>query len=103
MTIIIPKGMLDLTDRIQLTGVLDSPDGIPAESRAVALLSDYGFGFKTKFLEAIMSRCHVLVTKGMYKRIPPEVRQFCFVVDLNPRSLSRTRWTAALSRSLTLM
>jgi hypothetical protein len=103
MTIINPKGMLDLADRIQLTGVLDSPYGILTESRAVALLSDYGFGFKTKFLESIMSRCYVLVTKGMHKRIPPKVRQFCFVVDVKSQGLSRTRWTAAMRRSLTLM
>ena len=83
MTGLIPERGLDLPDRIRSTGLLDSPYGILAESKAVALLSDYGFGFKTKFLEAVMSRCYVLVTGGMRKRLPPEVRQFCFDVDVN--------------------
>ena len=83
MTGVIPEGKLDLPARIRPTGFLDSPYGILAESKAVALLSDYGYGFKTKFLEAVMSRCYVLVTKGMYKRLPSEIRQFCFVVDVN--------------------
>jgi hypothetical protein len=82
MTGMIPERGLTLPDRIEPTGLLDSPYGILAESKAVALLSDYGFGFKTKFLEAVMSRCYVLVTGSMYKRLPPEVRKFCFEVDV---------------------
>jgi hypothetical protein len=83
MSGVIPERDLNLPERIRATGLLDSPYEILAESRAVALLSDYGFGFKTKFLEAVMSQCYVLVTTGMYKRLPPEVRQFCFEVDVN--------------------
>ena len=83
MTGMIPERGLVLPDRIRPTGLLDSPYGILAESKAVALLSDYGFGFKTKFLEAVMSGCYVFVTEGMHKRLPPEVRQFCFEVDVN--------------------
>ncbi len=83
MSGVIPERDLNLPERIRATGLLDSPYEILAESRAVALLSDYGFGFKTKFLEAVMSQCYVLVTAGMYRRLPPEVRQYCFEVDVN--------------------
>lgn len=82
ITGVISERDLDLPARINPTGVLDSPYGILAESKAVALLSNYGFGFKTKFLEAVMSGCYVLVTKGMFNRLPSEIKRFCFVVDI---------------------
>lgn len=68
--------------RIHWTGYLESPYEVLAESRAMALLSDYGYGFKTKILEAIMAKAYILMTEGLYKRIPDEVRPYCKPVDI---------------------
>lgn len=47
----------------------------------MAILSDYGFGFKTKILDAILHSCYVLLTPGLYNRLPDVIKQFCLVVD----------------------
>jgi GDP-D-mannose dehydratase len=60
---------------------LDTPFDLLAESRAIAILSDYGMGFKTKILEAIYYKCYVLVTNKLYRRLPIEVKPYCIVVD----------------------
>jgi len=76
-----PANCLSLPKRVTPTGFLDTPFEIMAASRAVALLSDYGFGFKTKLLDAIQCKCYALVTKGLYQRLPVEVQPYCIVVD----------------------
>ena len=76
------KFYVDSCQRIHWTGYLESPYEILAESQAMALLSDYGYGFKTKILEAIMAKVYVLMTEGLYKRIPDEVRPYCIPVDI---------------------
>lgn len=78
-----PANMLTLPERVTCTGFLDTPFGILAESRAIALLSDFGFGFKTKLLDAIHCKCYVLVTGKLYRRLPAEVQPYCIVVDPN--------------------
>jgi hypothetical protein len=67
--------------RLNATGLLDSPYEILAKSRAMAILSDYGFGFKTKILDAILHKCFVLMTPGLYKRLPALLLPFCLSVD----------------------
>jgi hypothetical protein len=44
-------------------------------------LSDLGYGFKTKILEAIMAKTYVLLPGKLYDRLPLEMRPFCRVVD----------------------
>ncbi len=63
------------------TGFINSPFDLMLESKAMALLSDYGFGFKTKFLEAIKAECYVLLTRKLYNRLPELVKPYCLVVD----------------------
>jgi len=74
---------LNVADRIQPTGFLDSPFPLLIESRAVALLSNFGFGFKTKLIDAIQSECYMLVPKKLYARLPREIQPYCIVVDIN--------------------
>jgi glycosyltransferase involved in cell wall biosynthesis len=82
--------------RVEVRGFLENPLELLSESRAVALLSDYGFGFKTKLLEAICCGCYVLVTRKLHSRLPPQVKPYCLVVDV--RSVRSFR--EALARCL---
>jgi len=82
--------------RVEVKGFLENPLELLAESRAVALLSDYGFGFKTKLLDAICCGCFLLVKKKLYSRLPPEVQRYCIVIDV--RSINSFR--DALARCL---
>src|SRR3989304_7723716 len=74
---------INLFNRIIRPGFVEIPNKIMAESKVIALLSDYGFGFKTKLLDAIRHGCYALVTKGLYNRLPEEIKPYCFVVDIN--------------------
>jgi hypothetical protein len=76
-----PANAFTLPERVTPTDFLDTPFTILAESRAIALLSDYGFGFKTKVLDAIQNKCYVLVTGKLYQRLPVEVQPYCIVVN----------------------
>lgn len=69
--------------RIESTGLLDTPAPLLRRSRAVALLSDYGFGFKTKLLDAVVAGNRVLVTPGLYRRIPEILHPWTVEVDLH--------------------
>lgn len=83
------KSLLDLepSPRIQQTGFLDSPLGILNQSRALAILSRYGYGFKTKILDAIQNQCYVLMPPELYARQPKALQPYCIRVDLdNPHS-----------------
>ncbi len=82
--------------RVKVEGFLENPLELLSESRAVALLSDYGFGFKTKLLEAICCGCRVLVTGKLFERLPRSVQRFAIIVD--PGSVESFR--EALNRSL---
>jgi len=75
--------------RLNAAGLIDSPYEILAKSRAMAVLSDYGFGFKTKILDAILHKCYALVTPGLYNRLPELIKPFCLVVDPTDSSAFR--------------
>ncbi len=68
--------------RVQWTGLLDSPYEVLAESKAMALLSDYGYGFKTKILESILTRTRVLLADAQFRRLPEPIRAGCAPVSL---------------------
>ena len=66
----------------------DSPYEMLGRARAALFLSDYGRGFKTKILEAIMCGAFVICPAGLYRRLPQEVKPYGIVVDpSSPESL----------------
>ena len=69
--------------RIESTGLLASPGELLRTSRAVVLLSDLGFGFKTKLLEAIVAGNRVIVTPGLFSRLPDVLHPWTLEVDLD--------------------
>jgi hypothetical protein len=68
-------------ERIQELGFVEDPMALLAGARAVAVLSELGFGVKTKILDAVAARCWVLVPRSLYERLPAELRPYCLVVD----------------------
>ena len=72
--------------RLTRTGFLETPLPLLAQSRALAVLSDFGFGFKTKVLDAILTKNYILVTGGLYKRLPELLKPYC--IRLNKKSVS---------------
>lgn len=82
VTGVLPQHLRNHED-LTYVGFLKSPLPLLCESRALSLISNYGFGFKTKILDALRCNCYVLVTKKLYDRLPEEVIPYCIVV--NPR------------------
>jgi len=83
-------------ERIETLGYVEDPFALLGRARAVAVLSDLGFGFKTKILDAISSGCWVLTTRRLRARLPLEVQPWCLEVDVG----SRQSFEAALERAL---
>lgn len=79
----ISEGRLKIPRRVMPTGFLATPDSILGESRAMVVLSDYGFGFKTKILDAVENQCYVLMPSKLYGRLPKGMHSYCKVVDLS--------------------
>ena len=67
---------------LKYVGLVESPPALLSASRAICILSNLGFGFKTKILEAIMCGCYVLVPEKLFGRLPEAVKPFCKVVNL---------------------
>ena len=68
------------TSRIEVLGFVDDPNVILSQSRATAILSRKGYGFKTKILEAVVNRSYVLVHPALYRRLPSEILPSCIQV-----------------------
>ena len=60
---------------------IDDPWGLLCRVRAVAMLSDLGFGMKTTIVDALAAGCHVLVATGLYRRLPESIRPLCISLD----------------------
>jgi hypothetical protein len=73
---------LKLPNHVVATGWLDTPYSILKKAKAITLLSDYGYGFKTKILEAIVSKVYVIMTSGLYNRVPLDIKPYCIPVDI---------------------
>jgi hypothetical protein len=87
-------GMEFLVPRIERLGRVASIESVLSKARAVAILSDYGRGFKTKIMDALKAFAYVLVTPRLHRRLPDEVKRFCFSV--NPSSVEE--FASALQR-----
>jgi hypothetical protein len=66
---------------IQWTGLLDKPYNALNRAKAMALLSPYGFGFKTKILEAVMAKAFVILPHALYRRLPEQLVKYCIPID----------------------
>ncbi len=71
------------TPRVKPLGIVDDLLELLVISRAIAVLSELGRGFKTKILEAILCKNWVLVNSTLFKRLPDAVKPYCVVVDLD--------------------
>jgi hypothetical protein len=90
-----PDFELRLPERVRWLGLLPDPYVALRQAKAMALLSDYGMGFKTKILEAVLAKAFVLLPARLYNRLPEEMRPYCIQVDLR----SRESFLEALDRS----
>ena len=79
----LPVDFEKLPARIEPTGFVETPYPLLARSRAVAILSPYGMGFKTKILESILAGCYILLPVQLKMRLPNVIHPFCIEVNSN--------------------
>lgn len=76
---------LDNAKRIDIA----EPWKILTESRAVAVLTDLGFGMKTTIIDGLAAGAHVLVHSGLINRLPEAIANAVVPVDVNLQNLGR--------------
>lgn len=84
------------SSRCRYLGRVENPIELMGRATSMALLSHYGYGFKTKILDAISARAYTLMPQALLDRHPPEIRPFCLAVDPS----SPASFKSALDRSL---
>jgi hypothetical protein len=67
--------------QVENVGSVNNLFEVLSESRAVAIPSALGRGFKTKILDAIACGAWVLLPSKLYQRLPDPVRPFCIVLS----------------------
>ena len=69
---------------------LDQPWETLLQSRAVAVLTDLGFGMKTTIIDGLAAGAHVLVHTGLIKRLPDEIASAVIPVDFSDPKLTES-------------
>lgn len=73
---------MPLSHAVRMLGSIEEPWDLLCESKALAVLTDLGYGMKTTVVDAIAAGCIVFVLPGLMARLPENVRACC--VPLNP-------------------
>jgi hypothetical protein len=69
------------SDAVRILGSIEEPWDLLCESRALAVLTDLGYGMKTTVVDAIAAGCVVFVLPGLLVRLPENVRACCVPLD----------------------
>jgi hypothetical protein len=73
---------LNPSGRIRWMGLLEDPYLPLREAKAMAHLSDLGYGFKTKLLEAIVAKVFVILPMALFKRMPEALQPYCVPINM---------------------
>jgi anaerobic magnesium-protoporphyrin IX monomethyl ester cyclase len=79
-----------ISNRITKLGMLKNPFSALKEARCIVILSDFGFGFKTKILDAVYYKCWTIVTNGLYNYLPEIIRPYCIrLAECSPEEFKK--------------
>lgn len=87
-----------LPTRVERLGRIEEPWALLCKVKAVAVLSPFGYGYKTTVADALAAGCHVLVHPRQHARLTPEEQPLCIPIDPDSESDVR-RVAGTLSRS----
>jgi glycosyltransferase involved in cell wall biosynthesis len=69
-------------NNIEELGFVDNIKNLLRTASAIAVLTEYGYGFKTKVLEAAAEGCWSIVPENTIPLIPKNIRPFCIPVNI---------------------
>jgi hypothetical protein len=66
---------------IEIVRECREPWDLLCQSRALAVLTPLGFGFKTTVVDGLAAGCHVIIHPTLANRLPQQVKQLCLICD----------------------
>jgi hypothetical protein len=69
--------------QVELVRECQEPWDLLCQARALAVLTPFGFGFKTTVVDGLAAGCHVIVHPKIAARLPQQVSRLCIVCDPN--------------------
>ena len=87
---------------VRYLGAIDEPWDLLCESKALAVLTDMGYGMKTTIVDALTAGCRVFVLPGLIPRLPEVVRSFCLPLDPAEPSADQQLTNALQSSSVAM-
>ena len=70
-----------MSEQVTILRDCAAPWELLCRSRAVAVLTPFGFGLKTTVVDGLAAGCHVVIHPRLAPRIPRDVRRHCIVCD----------------------
>jgi hypothetical protein len=86
-----------VSEEVEIVRECHEPWDLLCQSRAMAVLTPLGFGFKTTVVDGLAAGCHVIIHPKLADRLPQQVKQLCLICDP-----SREQDVIKLSDSLSL-
>lgn len=68
-------------EEVEIMRECREPWDLLCQSRALAVLTPFGFGFKTTVVDGLAAGCHVIIHPKLADRLPQQVRQLCLICD----------------------
>ncbi|QDV82994.1 hypothetical protein [Planctomycetes bacterium TBK1r] len=69
------------TSAVQFSGMIDDLAGFLGRTRAIAMLSGLGYGFKTTLGDAVANGASVLVHPRLHRRLPEDMKRHALACD----------------------
>ena len=66
---------------IEIVRECREPWDLLCQSRALAVLTPLGFGFKTTVVDGLAAGCHVIIHPKLADRLPRQVKELCLICD----------------------
>jgi len=70
-----------VSEKIEIVRECQEPWDLLCQSRAMAVLTPLGFGFKTTVVDGLAAGCHVIIHPKLADRLPQQVKELCLICD----------------------
>lgn len=70
-----------VSQEVQILRECGEPWDLLCQARALAVLTPFGFGFKTTVVDGLAAGCHVIIHPKLADRLPQQVKELCLICD----------------------
>ncbi len=76
-----PEKVPKVSEEVKIMRECREPWDLLCQSRALAVLTPFGFGFKTTVVDGLAAGCHVIIHPKLADRLPQQVKELCLICD----------------------